>query len=201
MTHEEIRQFMRSLRARLQSVKSFLDNEGYVFDYPEEALPGVSSNTEDVLLRITSAIGPIPLALVEFYREIGSVNFCGQHQKWKKCEYPDPLVIYPPEAAISELEEFLVDRTEYTEAYGGFRIPIAPDYYHKADVSGGMWYGVAVPAESANPIVLEERHALPFLEYLELNMEYGGFLGLERETVNSSWPLEELRKAARQTSE
>ena len=198
MTSAEISQFMHALKLQIQNVKRFLDESGYEFDNPDEALPGVSPDNEKVLLRISKEVGDIPKALLEFYRVIGSVNFCGHHKNWSGCKYPNPLVIYPPEAALSELDEYLEDRAEYEVSYGGFRISIAPDYYHKADVSGGMWYGVAVPAESDNPIVLEEHHNKRFVEYLALNLSFGGFLGLENQTDKSTWPLDKLRAAANQ---
>jgi hypothetical protein len=197
MERDEISQFIKSLKPQLLNVKRFLDKSGYEFNYPEEALPGVAPETESVVSRISSEIGEVPYALLEFYREIGSVNFCGHHKGWTSSEYSNPLVILPPEEALNSLTEYLDDREEHDKWYGGFRIPIGPDYFHKEDVSGGMGYGVAVPAESDNPVVLEEHHKICFIEYLELNISFGGFLGLEEESGISSWPLDKLREAAK----
>lgn len=193
MNPSEIPHFMKALRTQLESVKRFLDDSGFVFDFPDEVLPGVDLDTETIVSRVTSEIGEIPETLLCFYREIGSVNFCGHHDGWTGCDYPDPLVIYPPSAALTELDEYLSDQVEYDKCYGGFRIPIAPDYFHKEGVSGGMWYGIGVPADSPNPVVIEEHHGTHFLEYLMLNASNGFFLGLEDCAVDATWPIDKLR--------
>lgn len=196
MTDDELHSWMQSLRSRIDFLKAALDALGFQFTYPDEAFPGVPAGTDDAIAKIESQVGTIPSALKAFYREIGSVNFCGHHPEWHGCDYPDPLVIYPPEAAISQLDEYLDDREEHDKWYGGFRIPIAPDYYHKEDVSGGMWYGVAVPAVASDPPLLEEHHNTTLLGYINLSMNWGGFLGLENADCDSTWPLDTLRNAA-----
>jgi hypothetical protein len=58
-----------------------------------------------------------------------------------------------------------------------------------------MWLGVEIPNAEADPVVLEERHGLPFTRYLDLVLAWGGFLGLE--TVKQhAWPLDDLKIAA-----
>jgi hypothetical protein len=74
-------------------------------------------------------------------------------------------------------------------------VPVAPDDYHKANVSGGMWLGVEVPNANADPVVLEETHDLPFTLYLELVLDWGGFLDLATADEHT-WPVDELRAAA-----
>jgi len=107
----------------------------------------------------------------------------------------DPIAAVLEEAGeYAELED---PKEEYWASDTGvFRAPIAPDALHKADVSGGMWYGVEVPNSSPDPMVLEEPHGLPFTEYLEFALSWGGFPGLAA-AANHSWPLERLREATR----
>ena len=81
----------------------------------------------------------------------------------RRSEYPDPLFVYPPSAAIAELEEFLADKEERLRCNFPYLVPIAPDYYHKEDVSGGMWYNVSVPAVADDPPLNDEPHHLSFL--------------------------------------
>ncbi len=60
-----------------------------------------------------------------------------------------------------------------------FRIDLAPDHLHKANVSGGSPYAVLVPFRGADPIFTDERHGLPFLDYIRLAFKWAGFPGLE----------------------
>ena len=152
------------------------------------------------MAKIERAAGQAPDAIRQFYSIIGSVNFNGHHPHWNGCDYPDALIVFPVVFAEEELANFLSDREEYLGAYGSFRIPVAPDYYHKEGVSGGMWYGVPVPAESADPSLLEEPHSTTFLRYLEIALSWGGFPGLEHANLNHTWPLSDLRNAASEPS-
>ncbi|HKZ81498.1 MAG TPA: hypothetical protein VJ124_24735 [Pyrinomonadaceae bacterium] len=57
-------------------------------------------------------------------------------------------MVEPVAHTVPEAKEFLELESpeEYWAADSGvFRIPSQPDYHHKEDVSGGMWYGVEVP--------------------------------------------------------
>jgi hypothetical protein len=60
-----------------------------------------------------------------------------------------------------------------------FHIDLAPDYLHKANISGGSPYAILVPCSAADPILSYERHALPFIDYLRLAFRWAGFPGLE----------------------
>ena len=89
------------------------------------------------------------------------MDFTGEHPEWRGCQYPDSIIVYPLVGAISEAREFLELESpeEYWGSYKGiFRIPIAPDYYHKEHVSGGMWYGVEIPNKEDDPPLLEVWH-------------------------------------------
>jgi len=176
---------------RLARLKKRLEEMGYQFAEPKEVLPGPGEEVEEGLARLKAEVGPVPRALELFYRKIGSVNFMGKHSMWRGCDYPDPIIVYPIAAALEELDQFLADREEYTRCYGGFRAPIAPDYYHKADVSGGMWYGIALPDVREDPPVLEEWHKTTFLKYLELAIGWSGFPGLKWVAKERQWPIEQ----------
>ena len=92
----------------------------------------------------------MPLALRIWFEEVGQVDLNGTHAEWS-FEYPDPLVVYPPSAAISELNDFLDDRDERIRCGFRYVVPIAPDDAHKENVSGGMWYNLSVPAVADDP--------------------------------------------------
>lgn len=175
---------LHSLVPRLQAL-------GYEFERPNEVLPGVEPGASEAISRIEEVVGPVPAALKAFWLEVGSVDFSGRHPNWNGCEYPDPLVVFPPSYALYELDEYLADK-EARDAEGlPFAIPLAPDYFHKANVSGGLPYEVAVPAMEDDPPLNNERHRISFLAYLELSLGWGGFPGLQSCTGHS-WPVDRI---------
>jgi hypothetical protein len=191
--------YVSELRPRLERLVRALEAAGYVFANPAEVLPGPRADVGATIASVERVVGALPAALSLFYRRVGSVDLTGTHPAWHGCDYPDPLVIYPVSAVLEEARQY-AELEDPKEEYGAsetgvFRAPIAPDPLHKANVSGGMWYGVEVPSSSRDPIVLEERHGLPFTEYLELALRWGGFPGLAA-APKHSWPIERLREAA-----
>ena len=169
MSPIELEQRMPVLRIQIESLYNFLKTSGFLFQYPDEALPGPDARTEEVLANIASIAGRVPSALAHFYRLIGSVNFNGHHPDWTGCDLPDPLVVFPITYAESELADYLADAEEYKEAFGTFRIPVAPDALHKEGTSGGMWYGIPVPFKDLDPPLLDEPRHTSFLSYLDID--------------------------------
>lgn len=171
---------------------------GYEFQDPSAVFPGPEPDVEEAIARIEREIGPLPLSLKAFWRLVGSVDFTARHEvfaaceyPWDGCEYPDPLVVYPPSAAIAELDEFLDDREERMRCDLPYLVPIAPDDLHKDNVSGAMWYNLSVPAVADDPPLNDERHQTTFVSYLELAVRWGGFPGLDR-CPEHHWPLSEI---------
>lgn len=173
-----------------------LTDLGFNFYHPERVFPGPEPDVADSIRRIESEIGAVPYAVSHFWRHIGSVDLTGTHDEWYGCEYPDSLVVLPASEAIGELDDFLADREERLAADFPYLIPIAPDNYHKEDVSGGMWYNVNCPATDDNPIVNDERHRATFLDYLDLAIHWGGFPGLDI-AENHNWPIDTLSAGLR----
>jgi hypothetical protein len=167
-----------------------LKERGFVFDRPAEVFPGPQSGAAEAIARIEREVGPVPLALRLFWLKVGSVNFCGRHSEWEGHEYADPLFVYPPSSAIEELEEFLADKAERLRCRFPYLVPIAPDSYHKEDVSGGMWYNVTIPAVADDPPLNDEPHDTTFVAYLELAVQWAGFPGLA--DGPGTWPIAEL---------
>lgn len=124
------------------------------------------------LRELENAVGTLPLSLRAFYEIVGSVDWTGEHPTLAPASgtlCPDPLVVYGLDDALAERE---MDEE-------GDAITIAPDDLHKANVSGGDAYEIAVPDPHADGRVLNERHDLYFVDYLRLCFEYGGFPGYE----------------------
>lgn len=188
----------KSIDTRLDRVASALPllidrltQLGYRFARPASVLPGPDPKVERSIQRIETEIGPVPYAVSQFWKRIGSVDLCGSHREWSGCDYPDPLVINPVSQAVAELDEFLADREERIQHDFPYVIPISADDYHKEGDSGGMWYNVDCPATSDDPIINDERHRLRFLSYLERSLKLGGFLGLDA-CPHHNWPVTEL---------
>jgi hypothetical protein len=131
--------------------------------------------------------GPLPLSLVGFWQEVGAVDLVGMHRAWP--DGLDPLVIDPPEGALS----FLYDEEEGEESEAaGYFAGLAPDDLHKDNVSGGDPYGVRLPNPSADFLFVYERHGLRFVPYLRLAiLRWGGFPGLDGRPIQFA-PLGEL---------
>jgi hypothetical protein len=182
---------------RLRTLKKRLIESGFEFDCDEEALPGPDPDSAEMIDEIENEAGIIPVSLKLFWLRVGSVNFCGSHPEWQLDSasegeaYPDPLVIEPLAAAVGELEEFLADKEERLRCNHPYVIPIAPDFYHKADVSGGMFYNISVPAVADDPPLNDEWHKTTFLNYLEIAVKWAGFPGLER-CPGHTWPIAKL---------
>ena len=188
----------RSIDERIDRIASALPTlvyrlkqHGYEFRRPIRVLPGPEPTVDADINRIETEIGSVPYAVAQFWKKIGSVDFCGSHPEWHGCDFPDPLVIDPASQAVAELQEFLDDREERMRYDFPYVIPISADAYHKEDVSGGMWYNVDCPATADDPIINDERHNLPFLDYLEVALRMGGFLGLDI-CPHHNWPVNDL---------
>src|SRR5689334_17881943 len=70
----------------------------------------------------------------------------------------DPLVVYPPHVTLAEFEEI-----EHVEGEG-FEAVLAPDRFHKHEISGGGPYTIALPCPAADGLVLEKPNQLRFVE-------------------------------------
>ena len=186
---EALQSRVKHLGSQIEKLCGRLAAAGYVFQYPDEVFPGPKADAVDAIARIEREAGEVPLGLKLFWLHVGSVNLCGAHPTWGGCEYPDPLVVYPPSVALAELGEFR------EEPEGAFLIPISPDDFHKADVSGGMFYNVTVPALGDDPPLNDERHGVSLLQHLEIALRSAGFPGLER-CGGHTWPVDRLRTQA-----
>ena len=180
-----------TVRQQIETIAGRLRTLGYKFTEQHNVFPGPEVGTEAAIDHIEREVGILPEAIKLFWRRVGSVNFIGFRDDWRGCDYPDPLVVYPPSVAIAALEDFLADREERMRCNFPYVVPIAPDDYHKANVSGGMWYNLSVPAAAADPPLNDERHRTTFTSYLELAVRWGGFPGLDR-CEDHDWPLNEI---------
>jgi hypothetical protein len=135
-------------------------------DYELKAHVPAGPNAARDIEQIEELIGPIPLSLKAFYEIVGEVDLIGYHDTISA--EADPLVVFPLEAMWRDC------RAEIAE---DGRIPIAPDQFHKANISGGGPYEMALPDARADGELLNEPHRLFFVDYLRLVFRHGGFPG------------------------
>ena len=185
---EVVAETMRRVRRNCERLVPRLRALGYVFGtypdgtggyYTQGPLVPPSEKTLADLAELKERAGPLPLSLAAFWQEVGTVDWVGRHPSWP--DGLDPLVVYEPEGAISDLDnwEELLEEGE-VDASEPFTAGLAPDDLHKDNISGGDPYSVALPDPSADFVLLYERHGLLFVPYLRLALlRWGGLPGLD----------------------
>jgi len=178
-----IAETMRRVRGNCEKIVSRLHAMGYRFGiYPDGSagyysmgpLFDPNDDGEADIATLESAVGPLPLSLLAFWRIVGSVDLVGMYPGWPRGL--DPVVVNPPTAAVSELDEM----DEKLDSLGHFEASLAPDDFHKDNVSGGAPYSVQLPCQGADFRLLHERHRLHFVSYLRMGiLRFGGFPGIE----------------------
>lgn len=138
-----------------------------------------------------AAGGPIPLSLRAFFEVVGEVNLNGDHPSLapKDSKFmPDQLMVCSADDALAMVES--MDRDEDDPVL----IEFAPDALHKANISGGSPYSIAIPQAAADARVEDEPHEVTFVEYLRIAIVgWGGFPGWEQ--VGAAPPeLDRLRE-------
>ena len=140
------------------------------------------------LERYTEA--PLPPSLRAFWEIVGGIDFVWNYRT--EMQAPglgpdlamvemDPLCIYASEVAPYLLQEWKERRSPVDpDLDDPCSVELAPDHYHKANVSGGSPYSIELPFFGADPIFANEEHGLPFVDYLRLSFNCAGFPRLER---------------------
>lgn len=145
-------------------------------DFPVHEPPDPTSIAN--LDAIERQLGPMPLSLRAYYENVGPINLIGTHPDWPDIEILDPLVIGPL-PNVNDLAEELLDRQEQ-DADDDFTLDLAPDNYHKADISGGPAYGVEFPCPAADAKFQNEPHGVTFVDYLRVALAWAGLPGFDR---------------------
>jgi hypothetical protein len=165
---------MRRVELDVREVTARLRALGYRFADDADAHDPPGSSIHRQLARLEKKVGAIPLSLRAFYEVVGAVNWIGEHAGLAPRDSsvaPDPLVVYPIEAALADGDE------SFAEGEGC--LIIAPDDLQKSNTSGGEPYEIAIPNLGADAKLLNERHGLYFVAYLRMLFRFGGFPGYE----------------------
>lgn len=182
---------MNRVDQNINTIITRLEGKDYKFALPEYVKISPNAVTGSLIQQLELRVGPLPISLIAFYEIVGGVCLMGDHpglatyasplSTEPTLNYSDPLVVFPIEAAFEELGDFDQAIPDSDESYmNEFLIPIAPDDYHKENVSGGAPYEIAVPCRDADAILLNEWHQTSFINYLRISFRWGGFPGWER---------------------
>ena len=172
---------MRRVEANVRMLVERLTAMRYTFGMPETRdlhAPHTPppSDMHKQIVRFEHKYGALPLSLRTFYEVVGEVNLIGSHPTLAPPTSPvapDPLVVYA-------LDEGAVESDGDEDEEGRpSAITIAPDDLHKANVSGGAPYEMAIPDLRADGELVNERHRLFFVDYLRLCFRFGGFPGYD----------------------
>lgn len=167
----------------LKSIGYQLGNEfGDDFERP---LIRPETDVEKLLRSLGSLVKPygrVPLSLQYFYRHVGACNFSWDYAvdsniRW---QLADPIQINPLSALITDLDEGGLDllADEYEENGLG-TLPLAADYLHKDNISGGDPYSIQLTtAPSIDSAFLNEPHKTTFINYLRICFDHCGFPGM-----------------------
>jgi hypothetical protein len=184
------RETMRRARHNLNLLIPRLRAVGYEFLaddptslYPDNVFAPPNDDVLACLAELEKSVGAFPISLRAWYEIVGEVNLMGMHPGIRHFEdepLSDPLVVDPiNDYHFDMLEDWLADR-DSLGADGAFPLEIAPDEFHKANISGGSPYSVALPNDAADALVLDEWHNTTFVNYLRICFRWGGFPGFER---------------------
>lgn len=131
---------------------------------------------------------PIPPSLLAFWRVAGGINWIWDYDSEAPApdlgaglplDEMDPLCVGAPNIAC-DFESWEDQKGEADpDLIDPFMIELAPDYLHKANISGGPSYGVELPFFGGDPLFANEIHNLPFIDYLRLSFRWAGFPRLE----------------------
>ncbi len=149
-----------------------------------------TAKSEEYLTTLVAAYGSLPLSVMEFYRQIADVNLMGDHpclsfylrqdgkHRFASASVEtNPLVIWPTEAIIDDLEERGCEvRIESDDTESRRIFPMSVDKYAKHGYSGGDDVGVIVPSALVDGDWTQPD--MPFVSYLRMCiLEWGGFPG------------------------
>ncbi len=181
------RETMTRVRDNISLLVAGLHKIGYVFGrYPNGGQkvygyrqpinpPHVNIRKKIARYEKLPGIGSFPLSIQLFWEIVGDVDFTGFHPSWPP--YSDPLVVFSINSINADYQVWKEQVEDGDVEAGDFLAPLAPDYYHKENVSGGSPYGIRLPCKGIDALFENEPHGVYFVEYLRISFRYGGFPG------------------------
>ncbi|MDT0529138.1 hypothetical protein RM555_09050 [Micromonospora sp. DSM 115977] len=174
----------RRARSNIETLVARLREQGYRFhendddQTPMDAYTPPGPKAEEHLYWLEQRLGPLPMVLSSWIRIVGDVWLVGTHPQWPSSAAADPLVLelagsrYPD----SDIREYFAEEIEawQEDQDEPFLLPVAPDHFHKDNVSGGGPYGILLPDASADAHFVGEA-GMPLVAYLNWAFQHGGF--------------------------
>jgi hypothetical protein len=178
---------MRRARANVERLVAELTRRHYRFE--DTSRPAHEPPVADIAVRLDDlqeAIGVMPLALRGWLEQVGRVDLVGSFQGWSY-RYTDPLVVEAPiDYVLAEHAEWEYEHENEPDR-DRFVIDLAPDWLHKANVSGGGPYCVEVPNRGVDGLLLDEPHRTTFVNHLRIAFRWGGFPGWDPDQARDRW--------------
>ena len=151
------------------------------YEFASAAWEKPSSESRKEWRDVDHRIGLVPFSLRAWWDVVGSVDLTGDDDLLSNrggmtspnlgTLLTDPLVIDGPAVTISENEMFEGEPDYEPECV------LAPDRYHKHEISGGQPYSIGLPCPAADAVLLYEENELYLVDYLRRCFRYGGFPG------------------------
>lgn len=124
------------------------------------------------------------MTVLSWVRIVEDVSLVGDHPKWPGSKYGDALVIQFGSPFGQTMQEYMkaqkgewgkAERLGHRREDDLFTLKVAPDWITKAGYSGGEPYGFLLPDASVEGIFSWREYDMPFVSYLNLVFEHGGF--------------------------
>lgn len=192
---QQAKKIMQVVVKNLYVLVDVLHARNYRFAYPDSVLTKPDSNISQVLHSLSLEGVYVPIVYQAWLEAIGGVNLMGTDPAWPFSAYAfndlDPsLEIYYIDPLFVEADtDFILDQYKQWRAsvnqsgekvIGPFRLVIAPDEYHKANISGADPYELLTLEASVDSILLNERHSFSFLAYIRHAFSWAGFPGFDK---------------------
>jgi hypothetical protein len=183
------------IRRNAEAIRDHLAGQGYAFQ-ASEPIRAQAAHVGTDLDRVEAEIGPFPMVLRVFLEAVGTIDLNGSHPRWT-FDYPDPFVVECfPGHVVPEHRQWSEDGWFEKMGRDGFPVALAPDFFHKADVSGGAPYEIELPDAAIDPLWLNDdlHEGETFVGYARSALlDWAGFPGFAREdpdgTGRSHQPL------------
>jgi len=192
-----------------------LRGDGYEFvwpgsdNYKTDRSRWLPNDDSPVLVNfLNNLCGPIPLIIEAWIKQVGDVNLVGNHPKWPGQDMLTDALVVEFEYKAWKLDEKDASKdyfqNEYDfwkeivsqdgmEAAGLFRLPFAPDAYHKINMSGSSPYAIILPDPGADALVEINGQRSYFIDYLRKCFACGGFPGfMDMEKVRDNNTISKL---------
>lgn len=172
-----IAETMRRARHNVELLVEALPTLGYRFEHPDRVHVPPPPGLAEQLDGLERTIGVMPLALRAWLEQVGTVDLVGTHPEWP-LRKSDPLQVdgdvdYWRSEFELRTEDGLIGPDE------PFLVELSADALHKADISGGPPYGVAVPNPGVDGLLYGEWHQTTFMTYVRIAFRYAGFAGYD----------------------